>query len=163
MRTAAIPREIPKYSPVSANIYAVVTGILPFGVIFIELVFILNSIWSSEIYYMFGFLFIVFSMLIVTCVEVSVVLTYLLLCNEDHKWWWRAFISSASSGLFMFGYSFIYLFTTPDFKGIHFSSALLFLGYMFVLSLGMFCMTGHVGFSAAFAFVCKIFDSVHID
>ena len=31
-------------------------GILPFGCIFIQLFFILNSIWSHQIYYMFGFL-----------------------------------------------------------------------------------------------------------
>ena len=31
-------------------------GILPFGCIFIQLFFILNSIWSHQVYYMFGFL-----------------------------------------------------------------------------------------------------------
>ena len=44
-----------------------IEGILPFGVVFIELLFILTSIWLHQFYYIFGFLFIVFVILLYIC------------------------------------------------------------------------------------------------
>lgn len=57
-------------------------GILPFGAIFIELFFILSSIWLHKFYYLFGFLFIVFVILILTCAEITIVMCYFQLCSE---------------------------------------------------------------------------------
>ena len=57
-------------------------GILPFGCIFIQLFFVLSSIWSSHIYYMYGFLFLVFVILIITCSETTILLCYFHLCAE---------------------------------------------------------------------------------
>ena len=37
----------------------VVGGVLPFGAVFIELFFILSSIWLHQFYYVFGFLLLV--------------------------------------------------------------------------------------------------------
>jgi transmembrane 9 superfamily protein 2/4 len=59
-----------------------VGGILPFGAIFIELYFIMSSIWSHKVYYVFGFLFLVFSVLTITCSEVSILMCYFHLCSE---------------------------------------------------------------------------------
>lgn len=55
-------------------------GVLPFGCIFIQLFFILNSLWSSQMYYMFGFLFLVFWILVITCSETTILLCYFHLC-----------------------------------------------------------------------------------
>jgi hypothetical protein len=57
-------------------------GILPFGCIFIQLFFILNSIWSHQFYYMFGFLMLVYIILIITCSETTILLCYFHLCAE---------------------------------------------------------------------------------
>lgn len=38
-------------------------GLLPFGAVFIELFFILSSIWLHHYYYVFGFLLLVFLIL----------------------------------------------------------------------------------------------------
>ncbi|KAJ8407200.1 hypothetical protein AAFF_G00288760 [Aldrovandia affinis] len=70
----------------------VMGGILPFGCIFIQLFFILNSIWSHQMYYMFGFLFLVFIILLITCSEATILLCYFHLCAEDYHWWWRSFL-----------------------------------------------------------------------
>lgn len=59
-----------------------VGGLMPFAVIFIELFFVLKSIWQDQFYYMFGFLGLVFVILIITCVEITVVITYFQLCGE---------------------------------------------------------------------------------
>ncbi|KAH9266055.1 hypothetical protein BASA83_010792, partial [Batrachochytrium salamandrivorans] len=80
-KTNQIPRQIPP-QPVYLNKYysALIGGVLPFGAIFIELYFIMSSIWSHRIYYMFGFLLFVFVILIMTCSLVSVLLCYFQLC-----------------------------------------------------------------------------------
>ena len=39
------------------------------------------------------------------------VLCYFQLCNEDYEWWWRSFLNSGASGLYLLGYSFVYFFT----------------------------------------------------
>ena len=62
-----------------------VGGILPFGAVFIELFFILTSIWLHKFYYIFGFLTLVFAILIVTCMEITIVLCYFQLCSEDYR------------------------------------------------------------------------------
>ena len=51
-------------------------GILPFGACFVELFFILSSMWMDQYYYVFGFTLLVFVILLVTCAEVTVVLVY---------------------------------------------------------------------------------------
>ena len=66
-------------------------GILPFGAVFIELFFILTSMWLHQFYYLFGFLCLVFVILIITCAEITIVLCYFQLCSEDYHWWCAAF------------------------------------------------------------------------
>ena len=40
------------------------SGVLPFGAIFVELYFIMNSIWFHKAYYMFGFLFVCYFIMV---------------------------------------------------------------------------------------------------
>ncbi|MPC40619.1 Transmembrane 9 superfamily member 2 [Portunus trituberculatus] len=83
VRTNQIPRQIPEQSVYTKPLPGIIMGgVLPFGGIFIQLFFILNSIWSSQTYYMFGFLFLVFLILVVTCSETTVLLCYFHLCAE---------------------------------------------------------------------------------
>lgn len=57
-------------------------GILPFGAVFIELFFIFSAIWQNQFYYLFGFLFLVFCILVVSCGQIAIVMTYFQLCGE---------------------------------------------------------------------------------
>jgi transmembrane 9 superfamily protein 2/4 len=59
-------------------------GIIPFAVIFIELLFVFKSLWQdkSGYYYVFGFLGVVSMILILTVIEVTIVATYVQLCSE---------------------------------------------------------------------------------
>lgn len=84
----------------SALALIVGAGILPFGTMFIELYFIMSSIWMHHTYYVFGFLLIVLVFLAIICAEVSIVLTYVQLCAEDYRWMWRAFVSSVWAHVF---------------------------------------------------------------
>ena len=139
----------------------VVGGILPFGAVFIELFFIMSSVWLQRFYYVFGFLALVMFILIITCAEISIVLCYFQLCNEDYSWWWRSFLNSGAAGLYLLGYSAIYFQTQLDMVG--FVPCLLYFGYMLIASLLFVLVTGTIGFFASWWFVWKIFAVPDLD
>lgn len=111
VQTNPIPRQIPPQGwYLHPALSAIVGGLLSFGVVFVEMLFILSSLWQHRFYYMFGFLFLVFGILVVTCAEITVVLCYLSLCAEDYRWWWRSFITSGSAAFYMFFYAAYHYF-----------------------------------------------------
>eukprot|EP00993_Chasmostoma_nieuportense_P005598 NODE_621_length_2008_cov_133.209995_g577_i0.p1 GENE.NODE_621_length_2008_cov_133.209995_g577_i0~~NODE_621_length_2008_cov_133.209995_g577_i0.p1 ORF type:complete len:624 (-),score=145.44 NODE_621_length_2008_cov_133.209995_g577_i0:80-1951(-) len=163
VRTNQVPRYLPEQQwYMRAPFTIMMGGILPFGAVFIELFFILTSIWLNRYYYVFGFLLIVFVILVVTCAEITIVMIYFQLCSEDYNWWWRSFLTSGSSGLYLFVYSIFYFFTS-SFKMKKFVSVLMFFGYMGIISYIFFVMTGTIGFIACFCFVHKIYSSIKVD
>ncbi|XP_057466488.1 transmembrane 9 superfamily member 12-like [Actinidia eriantha] len=161
VRTNQIPREIPdrKYP---SWLLVLGAGTLPFGTLFIELYFILSSIWLGRFYYVFGFLLVVLLLLVIVCAEVSVVLTYMHLCVEDWRWWWKAFYASGSVALYVFLYSINYLvFDLQSLSGP--VSAVLYLGYSLIMAIAIMLSTGTIGFLMSFYFVHYLFSSVKID
>jgi len=158
---------IPRLSPPDRAWYTqphfsvLIGGILPFGAVFIEIFFIMSSVWLPPFYYVFGFLFIVFIILIITCAEISIVMCYFQLCGEDYHWWWRSYLTSGSSAFYLFLYSILYFFTKLEI--IKFVSALLFFGYMFLVSFAFFVLTGTIGFVACYLFVRKIYSSIKVE
>jgi transmembrane 9 superfamily protein 2/4 len=162
VRTNMIPRQIPEQAWYMKPLVSIlVGGVLPFGAVFIELFFILTSMWLHQFYYIFGFLFVVFIILIITCAEISIVLCYFQLCTEDYRWWWRSFFTSGSSALYLFLYSAFYFYTKLEIT--KFTSGLMYFGYMSVLSYGFFVFTGTIGFYSCYLFVRAIYGSVKID
>ncbi|KAL3645869.1 Transmembrane 9 superfamily member 8 [Castilleja foliolosa] len=162
VKTNKIPRQIPEQAWYMNPLFSIlIGGILPFGAVFIELFFILTSIWLNQFYYIFGFLFIVFIILLVTCSEITVVLCYFQLCSEDYLWWWRSYLTSGSSALYLFLYATFYFFTKLDItKPV---SGALYFGYMLIASYAFFVLTGTIGFYACFWFTRLIYSSVKID
>ncbi|PWZ31190.1 Transmembrane 9 superfamily member 12 [Zea mays] len=161
VRTNQIPREIPERK-FPSWLLVLGAGTLPFGTLFIELFFILSSIWLGRFYYVFGFLFIVLFLLVIVCGEVSLVLTYMHLCVEDWKWWWKAFFASGSVAFYVFLYSINYLvFDLRSLSGP--VSATLYLGYSLIMALAIMLSTGAIGFLLSFYFVHYLFSSVKID
>lgn len=161
VRTTQIPREIParKYP---SWLLVLGAGTLPFGTLFIELFFILSSIWLGRFYYVFGFLLVVFLLLIIVCAEVSLVLTYMHLCVEDWRWWWKSFFASGSVALYVFLYSINYLvFDLQSLSGP--VSAVLYIGYSLIMAFAVMLVTGTIGFLTSFYFVHYLFASVKID
>lgn len=144
VRTNQIPRQIPPASGYLRIVPSILlVGILPFLSIFIELYFILNSLWSNRIYYMFGFLFLSFGLLIVTSAAVTIIMIYFVLCAENYHWQWRAFASSGASAIYVFAYSLIYWARMLSFSS--FTGGLLYLGYSIMISGLWFVMSGKSG------------------
>jgi transmembrane 9 superfamily protein 2/4 len=136
-------------------------GILPFGSVCIELAFIMSALWLHQIYYVMGFLLAVLFILIATCAQVSIVLTYLQLCAEDHRWWWTSFWQCASAGGYLFLYSLWFLSSRLDMVGI--LPVVIYLTYMGMISICFGLVCGSVGFLAAFAFNRTIYGAVKVD
>jgi len=162
VRINQIPRQVPEQVWYMQPVFSVtVGGVLPFGAVFIELFFILSSIWLHQFYYVFGFLLLVFVILIITCAEITMVMCYFQLCAEDYHWWWRSFLTSGSSAGYMFAYSIFYFFTKLEIT--KFVSGMLYFGYMFIATIVFFLLTGTIGFYACYWFVWKIFSAIKVD
>jgi len=162
VRTNQIPRQIPDQSIYTQPIPGIIMGgVLPFGCIFIQLFFVLNSIWSSQIYYMYGFLFLVYLILIITCSETTILLCYFHLCAEDYHWWWRSFLTSGFTAFYLAMYCVHYFFTKLDIEGA--ASTFLYFGYTSIMVFCFFLLTGSIGFFSSFWFVRKIYSVVKVD
>lgn len=162
VRTNQIPRQIPEQSIYTQPIPGIIMGgVLPFGCIFIQLFFILNSIWSNQMYYMFGFLFLVFVILVITCSETTILLCYFHLCAEDYHWWWRSFLTSGFTAFYLFIYCVHYFVTKLNIEDA--ASTFLYFGYTLIMVYLFFLLTGTIGFFACFWFVRKIYSVVKVD
>ncbi|XP_011506080.1 PREDICTED: transmembrane 9 superfamily member 2 [Ceratosolen solmsi marchali] len=162
VRTNQIPRQIPEQSFCTQAIPGVIMGgVLPFGCIFIQLFFILNSLWSSQMYYMFGFLFLVFLILVITCSKTTILLCYFHLCAEDYHWWWRSFLTSGFTAFYLLVYCIHYFVTKLNIEDA--TSTFLYFGYTMIMVYLFFLLTGSIGFFASFWFVRKIYSVVKVD
>jgi transmembrane 9 superfamily protein 2/4 len=162
VRVSPIARGIPTQGLMNnAYLSAAVGGILPFGAVFTEVFFIMSSLWHHRFYYLFGFLGIVLALLIFTCAEISIALTYFQLTSEDYNWWWRAFFTSGASAGYLFAYSVLYFNTRLAIDTL--VATALYFGYMAVMSLLFFLMTGSIGLMSSFFFVRAIYGSIKID
>jgi transmembrane 9 superfamily member 2/4 len=129
VRTNQIARHVPAQPLyLSTGAACVVGGVLPFAAVFLELFFVLSSLWMHQIYYLFGFLFLVLVILFITCSEVSIALVYFQICSEDHRWWWRSFLASASCAFYLLAYSIFYYFTKLNIA--RFVSGVIYFAYM---------------------------------
>ncbi|XP_056665357.1 transmembrane 9 superfamily member 2-like isoform X2 [Monodelphis domestica] len=116
---------------------------------------------SHQMYYMFGFLFLVFIILLITCSEATVLLCYFHLCAEDYHWWWRAFLTSSFTAIYLLIYAVHYFFSKLQITGP--ASVILYFGYTMIMVLLFFLFTGTIGFFACFWFVSKIYSVVKVD
>ncbi len=119
---------------------------------------------QHRFYYMFGFLVLVFLILVLTCAEIAVVLCYLHLCAEDYRWWWRSFLTAGSIAAYMLAYAGYHYFARAH-PAAHFDllSCTLYFGYALIVCYAIFVLAGFVGFISCFYFVVKIYGSIKID
>jgi len=137
-----------------------ICGIVPYGSCIVELHMILNSIWEEQVYYVFGFFFLVFIIFLTTAAEITVLFNYFQLCGEDHRWWWRSFGNGGGAALWVMLYSVSYFQTLETNEA---ATYVLYFGYMFLLSLATFLILGFVGMTASLRFNKTIFASIKID
>ncbi|KFH43382.1 Transmembrane 9 superfamily member-like protein [Hapsidospora chrysogenum ATCC 11550] len=157
-KTGAIPRQVPQQAWYGKPLQSILlAGLIPFAVIFIELLYVFQSLWQdkSGYYYVFGFLAMVSVILMVTIAEVTVVTVYIQLCSENYHWWWQSFFVGGSSAVWIFVYSVWYYAFKLHISGL--VSSLLFFAYSFMACCMYALLTGTVGFLSAYAFVRRIY------
>ena len=141
MHTNQIPRQIPPSTQYLRPFTSMlIVGFLPFCAIFVELYFIMNSLWFDKLYYMFGFVFLSYGIMIITCASVTIMFVYYLLCSEDYRWQWRSFNSAGASSIFVFGFALIYWILRLRFGGL--TSVVLYVGYSSLITFLFFILTG---------------------
>lgn len=162
VRVNPIPRQIPpapKYlKPWSATLLA---GILPFGAAFIELYFVLSSLFASRAYYAFGFLALTAGVVALTTATVSILFTYFVLCAEEYRWHWRAFLAGGGSAFWLFAYGIVYWLSRLSLGS--FSAVMLYMGYLLLISLFDFLITGTIGFLATYWAVRRLYSAIRVD
>lgn len=162
-KTTSIPRQIPPQPWYTKFIYSVLlAGLVPFAVIFIELLFVFQSLWQdkSGYYYVFGFLSVVSLVCLVTVIEITIVFTYIQLCAENYNWWWQSVLIGSGSAFWVFMYCVWFYWTRLHMKG--FISGLLFFSYSFLACTVYGLLTGTVGFLTAYTFVRRIYGYVFL-
>jgi transmembrane 9 superfamily protein 2/4 len=161
VNSSTLPRQVPD-QPWFLWVFctAFICGILPYGSCVVELQLILAAMWEETYYYVFGFLLVVYLMLLITCAEITVLFTYFQLCNENYHWWWRSFINGGAAALWVFLYSITF------FRGLetndNFATYVLYFGYMALVCAGLFTITGAVGMGTSLWFNKTIFSSIKI-
>ena len=87
--TSTIARAIPEPPNVlmQPKVGIIMAGAIPFVAAYVELFFIMTSLWMDQFYYVFGFTLIVYLIMVITCAEVTVLLVYYQLCAENHRWY----------------------------------------------------------------------------
>lgn len=160
--TSTIARAIPPTTALlNPTFNMLMAGLVPFIAAYVELFFIMTSLWMDQYYYVFGFTLIVFLILLITCIEITILMVYYQLCAENHRWWWFSLVTSGSVAFYMFLYSVVWFHSLHPSK--IFMTYFLYFGYMFLISLAMFMTTGMAGALASLWFVRKIFGSIKVD
>ncbi|KAL2241765.1 UNVERIFIED_CONTAM: Transmembrane 9 superfamily member 1 [Sesamum indicum] len=161
-RVKTIPRPIPeKKWYLTPSVISLMGGLLPFGSIFIEMYFVFTSFWNYKVYYVYGFMLLVFVILIIVTICVTIVGTYFLLNAENYHWQWTSFFSAASTALYVYFYSIYYYHVKTKMSGFFQTS--FYFGYtlMFCLGLGILC--GAVGYLGSNLFVRRIYRNIKCD
>ena len=161
-KVGSIARDIPpqrlQFAP---PLIYLLPPLAPLGAAFMELKFILSSLWQGTVYYVFGFLTIVLVVWAITAALTAIIMVYYMLCYENHRWWWSSFFIPGCLGLHLFIYT-IYFF--EDQLDITSSAATcLYFIYMGLASLTYGVAAGAVGFISSAIFVRRIYGSIKID
>eukprot|EP00796_Vickermania_ingenoplastis_P000476 gene476-256_t len=148
----SLSREIPQGSWVSNKYYlCFVPALAPLFTIFLELHFIMQGLWSGQVYYVFGFLTINMILWVFVVGLITVFHLYYLLNDENHRWWWWAFIIPGSCGADMMFYAVYFYLTQLSISS--FASTVLYFIYMGIIAVSYGLGAGFIGFVASFVFI----------
>jgi len=162
-RVNSIPRPIPEDVPWYGKPTGLIplAGLLSFGSIFIELYYVLTSLWNYKFYHVYGFLLGVYFILTIVVGMTSIIVVYFCLNAENWQWQWTAFGSGASTAVYVFLYGIYYFAMKTQMHGFLQSSY--YFGYMTLISLNLGILCGTLGHGAASRFVNAIFANVKVD
>mmetsp|Transcript_12579 Transcript_12579/g.15825 ORF Transcript_12579/g.15825 Transcript_12579/m.15825 type:complete len:630 (+) Transcript_12579:263-2152(+) len=161
-RVNAIPRPIPEGPWYGQPLYLIpLCGVLPFGSIFIELYYILTSLWNYKFYHVYGFMLMMYLILTIVVSMTSIISTYFCLNAENYYWHWNALLSGASMSGYVFLYGIYYFLVKTNMHGL--LQTAFYFGYMTLISTGLGVLCGTLGYVSSAKFVRTIFRNVKVD
>lgn len=162
-RVNAIPRPIPDDVPWYGKPSGLIplAGLLSFGSIFIELYYVLTSLWNYKFYHVYGFLLGVYAILSIVVGMTSIIVVYFCLNAENYLWQWTAFGSGASTAGYVFVYGIYYYMFKTQMNG--FLQTSFYFGYTTLIAINLALLCGTMGHAAASRFVRAIFQNVKVD
>ena len=161
VRTNHIEREIPRRPwYLHPALTCIVGGCVPFGTIFLEMYFMLSSVLLHQTYAVFGFLLAIFALTVITTAEISIMLCYFQLANEDYHWWWRSFANTGSTAFFVFLFAIYYMISIGITQLV---SVVLYICLALIGCIALYLACGAIGFYSCFWFTRKIYGSLKVD
>jgi len=162
-RVNAIPRPIPESVPWYGKPTNLIpfAGLLSFGSIFIELYYVLTSLWNYKIYHVYGFLLGVNAIMIVVVSMTTIIVVYFCLNAENYLWQWIAIGSGGSVGGYVFLYGVYFFMFKTDMHG--FLQTVYYFSYMSLIALSLGTVCGTIAHASASKFVRTIFKNVKVD
>lgn len=172
LSSLAAPEKGPAFRPVASRgnwllnplTSTFVFGLLPFGVVYVELLFIFNSVWleKTTFYYMYGFLFVTSIMLLIIIGESTIIAIYISLALYNNpNWQWLSFRVGLSIGWFIFAYSVYYFAFYLKIRD--FVSTLFYFGYMALVCVVVGIGCGSVGTLTATVFIKRLYGAIKSD
>ena len=136
------------------------SGLISFGAFFIELNYVMNSLWRHQIYFLAIFLLISFLLFVLICAEISVMVIFMNLCYGDYNWWWKSFLIGGSPVIYFLVFSVFYFFKL---KITGFSGIVVYFGIMGLISTMALFICGSISVLVSFLFVKFIYSKIKID
>lgn len=151
------PADLPWF--LKRRVMAFLSGMLPVFVICFELSQIWQCIKGSGyitiVYWSFYVAFVIFTIVVA---QISVMSTYLLICYEDYRWWWRCWALGASTGFFLFCLLVNYFILALKVSSI--TTLIVYGIFAGLFSLSMSLMTGSIALLASFIFNVEIYKKI---
>ena len=136
------------------------TGFPPFFGIFVELFYIMDSLWKQNIYALNIYLLSSLIVLIIISSEIAILFTFFNLCKGDYRWWWKSLLVGSSPGLYLLLFSLLYSFKM-DF--INTNSFIIYLCFMSLLTIIVIIICGAFGLFFTFIFIRIIYSKININ
>lgn len=97
----------------------------------------LSNIETCEIFFL---CFVVFYKLNCSWSKISEIMNWWLNFWQDYHWWWRSFLTSGFTAVYLFGYCIHYFVSKLEIHGA--ASTFLYFGYTFIIVFLFFLLTG---------------------
>lgn len=139
-------------------------GLIPFGIVYVDLLFIFNSIWleKTTFYYKYGFLLLTVVLLLVIVAESAVVVTYLSLAVYNNpNWQWLCFRVGFSIAWYVYAYTIYYFVSYLQMTD--FVSVLIYFCYMALVSVALGVSCGAISVTTSMVFIRSIYSIVKSD
>jgi transmembrane 9 superfamily protein 2/4 len=157
-KISRVPRDLPEGLPwfLNFNLMSVISGVVPVFVIAFEIYQIMGCIrGSSYIYLIYWSFYVGFLVFLIVVAEISIMQTYLLICYEEYRWWWRCWLLGASTGFFSMFLLVNYFLL--GLKATQFTTVIVYAVFCAIFSLSLSLMSGSIALLASLVFNLRIF------